>query len=176
MYISIKFVYQTFMMWILVRRLYVSSFSFLLLNFCVSLFFISFADVWTSVQPMHEIRLFAAAVVINGKIFIFGGCDGQNVLRSCEVYDIKLDTWQHITPMQISRMKHSAVVHAGKVYIIGGASDSRAGPGLRSVECYIPEEDRWTRIPDMPIGRFHHQSHVCDIGYKFVAHTMEKAS
>ena len=125
---------------------------------------------------MNEIRLFAAAVALNGKVYVFGGCDGHTVLRSCEVYDTKLDSWQHITPMQISRMKHSAVVHAGKVYIIGGVSDSQLGPGLRSGECYIPEENRWARIPDMPSGRFDHQSNVCNVGYKFVAHAMEKSS
>ena len=121
---------------------------------------------------MSERRLFAAAVSLNDQIFIIGGCDRQNVLSSCEVYDIQRDRWQQIPPMQVPRMKHSAVVHAGRVYIIGGVSE-RAGPGLKSVECYIPEEDRWTRVSDMPSGRFDHQCHVCDVRYKFVAHAME---
>lgn len=140
--------------------------------FHVSLSSILFSDVWTFVQPMSERRLSAAAVSLNDQIFIFGGCDGQNVLSSCEVYDTKRDRWQQIPPMKVSRMKHSAAVHAGRVYIIGGVSE-REGPGLKSVECYIPEENRWTRVPDMPSGRFDHQCHVCDVRYKFVAHVMD---
>ena len=124
---------------------------------------------------MNEGRHSAAAVSLNGKIFIFGGCDGQNVLSSCEVYDTKLDRWQHISPMHDSRMRHSAVVHVGKVYIVGGVSANRAGPGSKSVECYVPEENRWTKVPDMPTGRFDHQCHVCNVGYKFIAQTMESS-
>ena len=125
---------------------------------------------------MNEGRKFAAAVLLNGKIFIFGGCDGQNVLSSCEVYDPRVDRWQYISPMQDSRMRHSAAVHDGKVYIVGGVSDNRAGPGIRSVECYIPEEDRWTKVSGMPSARCDHQCYLCNVGYKFVAHVMKNSS
>lgn len=124
---------------------------------------------------MNEGRQFAAAVSLNDNIFIFGGCDGHNVLRSCEVYNTKRNRWQHITPMYCSRMKHSAVVHAGKVYIVGGVSSNRAGPVLKSVECYIPEENRWTSEPDMLSGRFDHQCYVAKVGYKFITSVMEKS-
>ena len=130
-------------------------------------------DVWTCVQPMIEGRHFAAAVSLNDNIFIFGGCDGQRVLRSCEVYNVKLNRWQHIAPMRCSRMKHSAVVQAGRVYVIGGVSGSREGPVLTSVEYYIPEENRWTSVPDMPSGRFDHQCYVANVGYKFLASVIE---
>ena len=99
---------------------------------------------------MNEGRHFAAAVPLNDKVFIFGGCDGQNVLSTCEVFDAKLNRWNYISSMQSSRMRHSAVVHAGKVYVFGGVTVNRGGPGLKSVECYSPEENRWTRVPDMP--------------------------
>lgn len=121
---------------------------------------------------MNERRLFAAAVNLNDKIFVFGGCDGHSILSSCEVYDAKLDQWQYISPMLVTRMKHSAVVCGGKIYVIGGVN-ARAGPGLRSVECYVPEEDRWTKVPDMQSSRFDHQSSVTYVGYKFVVHAME---
>lgn len=123
---------------------------------------------------MNVGRKFAAAVLLNDKIFIFGGCDGHNVLRSCEVYDTERNRWQQISPMQCSRMKHSAVVHAGKVYIAGGVSSNRAGPILKSLECYIPEENHWTSAPDMLSGRFDHQSYVASVGYKFIASVLEK--
>ena len=137
-------------------------------------FFCVFLDAWSCVQPMNEGRQFAAAVSSNDKIFIFGGCDGHNVLRSCEVYNTKHNRWQHISPMRCSRMKHSAVVHAGKIYVIGGVRSNRTGPLPSSVECYIPEENRWTSVPDMPGGRFDHQCYVAKVGYKFVASVMEK--
>ena len=121
---------------------------------------------------MNERRQFAAAVSLNDNILVFGGCDGHNALRSCEVYNTKLDRWQYISPMQCSRMKHSAVVHAGKVYVIGGLTGNRAGPVLKSVECYIPEENRWTEVPDMQSGRFDHQCCVAYVSYNSVAPVM----
>jgi len=128
-----------------------------------------FLDVWTFVQPMNEGRQFAAAVSFNEDIFIFGGCDGHNALRSCEVYHTKLNRWQHISPMHCSRMKHSAVLHAGKVFVIGGLTGNRAGPVLKSVECYIPEENRWTEVPDMQSGRFDHQCCITTLSYNLIA-------
>lgn len=122
---------------------------------------------------MNEPRHSAAAVSLNDQIFICGGCDGENVLKSCEVYDTKLNKWQHIPPMKSFRMRHSAVVHAGKVYVFGGVSVNSGGIALKSVECYNPEENRWTKVPDMPNGRFDHQSHIYSLRYKFVSHVFD---
>lgn len=125
---------------------------------------------------MNEPRHSAAAVSLNDQIFICGGCDGENVLKSCEVYDTKLNKWQHIPPMKSSRMRHSAVVHAGKVYVFGGVSVNSRGIALKSVECYNPEENRWTKVPDMPNGRLDHQSHIYSLRYKFVSHVFDVTS
>lgn len=125
---------------------------------------------------MNEPRHSAAAVSLNDQIFICGGCDGENVLKSCEVYDTKLNKWQHIPPMKSSRMRHSAVVHAGKVYVFGGVSVNSRGIALNSVECYNPEENRWTKVPDMPNGRLDHQSHIYSLRYKFVSHVFDVTS
>ena len=124
---------------------------------------------------MNVGRQFAAAVSLNDSIFVFGGSDGRNILRSCEVYYPKLNRWQYISPMQCSRMKHCAVVHAGKVYVAGGVSSNRPGHVLTSVECYIPEENRWTSVCDMPRGRFDHQCYVVKVGHKFISPVMEKS-
>ena len=130
---------------------------------------------------MNERRHSAAAVSLNDQIFICGGCDGENVLRSCEMYDTKLNKWQHIPSMKSSRMRHSAVVHAGKVYVFGGVSVNSGsvnsgGIALKSVECYNPEENRWTKVPDMPDGRFDHQSHIYSLRYKFVSYVFDVSS
>ena len=125
---------------------------------------------------MNEPRHSAAAVSLNDQILICGGCDGENVLKSCEVYDTKLNKWQHIPPMKSSRMRHSAVVHAGKVYVFGGVSVNSGGIALKSVECYNPEENCWTKVPDMPNGRFDHQSHIYSLRYKFVSHVFDVSS
>lgn len=124
---------------------------------------------------MIEGRQFAAAVTLNDEIFIFGGYDGQNVLNSCEVYNVKLNRWQHIAPMRKSRMKHSAVAHGDKIYVIGGVSDIRGGSVFSSVECYVPEKNLWMSAPDMPVGRFDHQCYVSKVGYKFLASVLEKS-
>lgn len=129
-------------------------------------------DTWGPVLPMNQSRCFAASVSIQQRIYVFGGCQERNVLKTAEVYDPVQNEWRPITPMHTPRMKSGVAVLHGKVYLFGGMRDHRGIP-LSSVECYIPAEDRWTSLTDMPGARFDHYCCTTGVTYKNLARVME---
>ena len=58
---------------------------------------------WTTLSPMNTPRAWPACAVVDNKIFVMGGFDGANRLRSVEVYDIESDTWSFISTMNVCR-------------------------------------------------------------------------
>jgi hypothetical protein len=78
---------------------------------------------WTtrpSVMP-HP-RLQSAAAVLDGKIYIVGGWDGdtRGLLSSMDVYDPSLDSWTTGVPMPTARRILGAAVVDNALYAIGG--------------------------------------------------------
>ena len=69
-------------------------------------------------------RFGCSAVVIDGKIYVFGGDTGSNdsksqeCMQSGEVFDGK--TWRWIPKMKFKRLGSSVVVVDGKAVVMGG--------------------------------------------------------
>ncbi|KAL1190417.1 putative F-box/kelch-repeat protein [Cardamine amara subsp. amara] len=96
-------------------------------------------------------RAAAAAAVLGGKIYVFGGCWGKKVdsLDWAEVFDPKTQTWDTLPPMpdRDIRMLHihdSIVVREEKVYAIVGKDITYY---------YSPNEGQWTRGNTTPPQR-----------------------
>jgi N-acetylneuraminic acid mutarotase len=87
---------------------------------------------WTLLAPTPSIsaRHYHSAVVISGKIYVFGGLPGagdlEAPLNDLWVYDPASGTegaWRMLAPSGTApspRYRHSAVAIAGKMYVIGG--------------------------------------------------------
>jgi N-acetylneuraminic acid mutarotase len=114
-------------------------------------------DTWSDgpavPMPLHH----AAAVAVNGKIYLIGGeVDGAGTNRPSIFLDtvFELDpavgTWVPRAPMPSPRSGQAAVVHDGKVYVAGGRP-----PAGHEFEMYDPATDTWTVLPDMPTARNH---------------------
>ena len=58
--------------------------------------------------------------VLNGKIWVLGGYNGESYLRSVECYCPKKNVWKMVAPMIKSRSIFNAAVVDGKLYAIGG--------------------------------------------------------
>ena len=102
---------------------------------------------------MEHVRSHAACVDVGGKVYVFGGFDGQQPLNSIEVFDPEMGTWSmsrvHLhTPRSGTR----AVVLAGRVYVAGGFDGENR---LKSVECFSFGPGGVTRhqVPDMATAR-----------------------
>jgi len=113
--------------------------------------------VWTSVASLPAGRSDLAAAAVGGKIYIFGGYDGTNVLNSVMMYDPNTDTWTGgFTPVPSMRGAFYAVgVKGNTVYLIGGWNKIYPfGPIGATVEAYKVAQDTWvTGLAPMITGR-----------------------
>ncbi len=107
-------------------------------------------------------------VVLNGKMYVFGGFD--STFRCCRptdrtfVFDPVAATWQALAPLPpMNGTGYGGVTHAGfttdgtDVYFAGGytSNDSHKGQifGTREVWRYNVGSDSYTRLPDLPEAR-----------------------
>ncbi|KAF3568320.1 hypothetical protein DY000_02017756 [Brassica cretica] len=89
--------------------------------------------VWHPVPSMGAARAYGAAGVVDGKIYVFGGCDVDD--NYGEVFDPEIQTWNPLPPMP-KRKKHihSSMVRDQKVY----ALDEK-----ERTFYYSPREGKW---------------------------------
>lgn len=104
---------------------------------------------WQLTHPLSTPRAGAATVVANGVIYILGGVDGRQYLRSTEYAPIRdngtLGPWRPASPLHEPRAFFAAVVHEGVIYAVGGGNDHPDEPLLRTVE-------RAVILPDGSLG------------------------
>jgi len=113
-------------------------------------FVISFfnRDTWnsTEVQPMRDRRSFPSAVVTEDEMYVLGGYDGNDTLRSVECYSFTTLEWTQVAPMGTPRSNAGACVFNSKIYLVGGWD----GISLNSVECFDVGTRVWQRMPSLP--------------------------
>jgi N-acetylneuraminic acid mutarotase len=132
------------------------------------------SDSWTMKKNMLVPAHHAAAVALNGKIYVFGGfvgrpgAKGWGPIANALEYDPVADSWKELAPMPTPRGSAQAVAVDGKIYVIGGALANIPGkPGTEplwvgvpqivtgTVEEYDPATNTWRKRPPMPTGRNH---------------------
>lgn len=118
---------------------------FLQLSFVISFFN---RDTWnsTEVQPMRDRRSFPSAVVTEDEMYVLGGYDGNDTLRSVECYSFTTLEWTQVSPMGTPRSNAGACVFNSKIYLVGGWD----GISLNSVECFDVGTRVWQRMPSLP--------------------------
>jgi N-acetylneuraminic acid mutarotase len=122
----------------------------------------SSAHKWSAAASAPTARNSAAAVVIDGLIYVVGG--RQNVIQengsqlqqnvaALEVYDPLKDSWQVLTPMPEATGGSAAAASDGKLYVFGGEQWAPKHKVFSNTWVYNPKTDNWTRGPDMPTAR-----------------------
>ena len=123
---------------------------------------------WTSIAPMPRGVNHAAAATDGGKLWVFGGRDGKNVVGNgfgiVQVYNPANNSWistqstNSIAAMPIGRGgTGKAVFFNGEFYILGG--ETLDGPGATAdrvynrVDIYKPSTNTWRLGPAMPTAR-----------------------
>jgi hypothetical protein len=103
---------------------------------------------WKPLTPMPTARTrLAAATGRDGRIYAFGGFDGNTSLKVTEVYDIASDSWTTAAPMNTARDGVAGVTGPdGLIYAIGGFDNVHY---LASVEAYNPATDKWNAVAPM---------------------------
>jgi N-acetylneuraminic acid mutarotase len=80
-------------------------------------------NAWVAGTPMLRPRCGFAAVVLNKKIYVFGG-DAGPFRNTMEVYDPVTDRWAMLSPMPTPRGGFAASVLDGHIYAVGGGQES----------------------------------------------------
>ena len=113
---------------------------------------------WTAMAPMNENRSNFSSVVSDNDIYALGGnfkdySSKNQILRSCERYNCKLNQWVTIDSMNIARKSASAAVYNNCIYIAGGSNEYEVTE--RSAEMYDIQSKTWSKIEPMKTARSH---------------------
>ena len=113
--------------------------------------------VWTTVASLPGGRSDLAAAAVGGKIYIFGGYDGTNLLSSVLRYNPSTNTWNAgYAPAPTLRGSFYGVeVKGNTVYVIGGWDNVYPfGDVGKTVEAYKVSQNTWTTgLAPMITGR-----------------------
>ncbi|PNF37608.1 Kelch-like protein 10 [Cryptotermes secundus] len=110
------------------------------------------ADRWVQINEadMTDSRTHHGTAVIDFNIYVIGGMDGGDELKSCRCYNAVSKTWSEVSPMHVRRCFVSTAVLDGLVYAIGGFDGySRQ----KTVERYDHKKNQWTMIAPMNMKR-----------------------
>ncbi len=106
-------------------------------------------NTWTSVQNMQFKRTDPEAVVLNGKIYVFGGFSAdERIVESVEEYDPALGTWSSVSSLP-NILQQNCILKAkslnDKIYIFQTRSEQSG-----SVFEYAPVNNTWTEKDSTP--------------------------
>lgn len=97
---------------------------------------------WQSLALLPSSRQELASAVLDGKIYVLGGYDGNGAsTATMEVYNPATDTWSAAANLPFAVNHGSAAVAAGKLYSFGASG--------RRVFAYQPASDSWTEVASM---------------------------
>lgn len=99
-----------------------------------------------------------ALVAFEGKLYLFGGWDGQAYTGAVHAYDPVTDKWTSRTPMPSARGLTGAAVAGNRIYVIGGTDGQQAltlnmeyEPSVDNGKTPAPES--WRSRAPLPSGR-----------------------
>ncbi|HEX4793518.1 MAG TPA: carbohydrate-binding protein [Humisphaera sp.] len=110
---------------------------------------------WTTAAPMLTAKDHFGSAVVNGKIYIFGGEIGHDLLHlqqyEVDVYDPATNVWTRLADMPIARSHIEAstfVTNEGKIVVAGGQVDNFLA--TNSVMEFNPVTNHWTSLAPLP--------------------------
>ena len=107
---------------------------------------------WTTGASVPAAVSAYASAAFEGKMYLFGGWDGQFFSNKSYVYDPLSDHWQEIDPMPTARGYLGAAVAGRKIFLIGGYDGEKI---LSINEVYQPDlaistHYSWSQGPPLP--------------------------
>lgn len=107
-------------------------------------------DTWEKVPSLpHPLCAYALAVH-EGRIYLFGGTDGDSYLADTLVYIPEEGRWEERSPMPQPRALAAAAPLEGKIYVVGGYRDGRE---LTTCTAYDPQRDTWESCTPLTMAR-----------------------
>ena len=100
---------------------------------------------WSTGSDMPIPTGWSASVVLNDKIYVFGGAkEDRQPVNVLQMYDPAIDQWDlSKSPPHYLRYAQGACAVNGKIYAFGGAAEFPGGPVYDDIQVYDPETDIW---------------------------------
>ncbi|CAF4855301.1 unnamed protein product [Rotaria sp. Silwood1] len=117
---------------------------------------------WLNTGSMNSARtIHTQSILLNGKVLVTGGYDGNYIVNSAELYDPSTRSWTTTGSMNNTRQSHTAsLLTNGKILVTGGYN----GKALNSAELYDPSSGTWTMTSNMINARMDHTASVLKTG------------
>ena len=109
---------------------------------------------WSRMQDLQTARLDAAAAVLVGEVFVFGGAQrndkGEHIaISACEKLNTQANTWTSIRDMPEPLIRPLVTAASGKAYMIPREQNITASNRLLLVE-YDPMHDKYSALCKLP--------------------------
>ena len=100
--------------------------------------------LWGDEAPLPRPRGGHAAVVLDGKVHVFGGGNSSSTISDHSVFDPVANSWTAAAPLPRAEGSPAAVVYRNRIYLIGGRSGNS---DFGAVDIYNPATDAWSKGP-----------------------------
>ena len=105
---------------------------------------------WKVMPDLKVKRSSPGIGVVDGKIYVIGGWNGSEFLKTTEVFSVKEGKWidsQVPQEMSTGRMSMGVAVIGKKIFVIGGFNRTRGH--LSAVEVLDTKTNRWSTLPSL---------------------------
>lgn len=114
--------------------------------------------IWSTVAPSPIARSEAQSVVLDGKLYVFGGYINTTYTptRRADVYNPINNTWTRITDLPIGLTHSGTAVDGKNIYLAGGYPAKPTGGQsftTQDVWKYNVETNTWSSMPPLPQAR-----------------------
>jgi hypothetical protein len=113
-------------------------------------------DEWIRGAPLPQPVSAYAFTSFEGRLYLFGGWNGEEYLDTVYAYDRASDVWHTRTPMRVERAYAGAVLSGDEILVIGGHNGEKP---LRDNDVYSTSADDgngtpWSLGVPLPSGRY----------------------
>ena len=99
---------------------------------------------WSQLPTLPVALSGYALAALDGRLYLFGGWDGAQVVASVYMFDPETSAWQPRTPLSSRRAFGGAVALEGRIYLIGGSDGVHP---LTTVQVYFSQRDQEIATP-----------------------------
>jgi DNA-binding CsgD family transcriptional regulator len=109
-------------------------------------------DTWETGAPLPQALSAYALADFEGKMYLFGGWDGNRALRDVWVYDPEADAWRQGTQMNQAKIHIDAVSLSDRIVVVGGINGEDP---VNNAKYYYPSREGdtgspWESFVDIP--------------------------
>lgn len=108
-------------------------------------------EKWETRNPLPQGLCAYALTAFEGKLYLFGGWDGERYSSAAFEYDPDRDEWRKIRALPGARGYAGAAVIGGQLFVVGGYDGQRA---LARADVFSPDQQDWARGLPLPAARY----------------------